>query len=304
MHKKIESSNLDETVLLDDEVGIKTNSRDPYLVIFIGNDSGKRHKLRLGTMSVGRSPQADIILNDKRVSRSHCSITWLDNIITIEDKESRNGTYVDSQKVNHVILTPGVPIQLGNSVMKIEYKNETEIQYEQSLIYKASIDALTRLFNRDHFTSLVLKEIAHDRTHQLPTGIIMIDIDDFKRVNDTYGHGVGDFVLVKIADVIKGEMRTEDLFCRYGGEEFLIFPRGEIETESIFSLCERIRKAVKEFEFRHSEAYVRLTISIGFHLGKPNNGNAKSFLNDLIDKADKALYIAKKKGKNRIECMI
>jgi diguanylate cyclase (GGDEF)-like protein len=302
--RKSEPSNLNETVLLDDEAAIKTNSRDPYLVIFIGKDSGKRHKLKPGTMTVGRCSQADIILDDKRVSRIHCEIKWSDNIVAIEDKNSRNGTYVDSQKVNHATLTPGVTLQLGHSVMKIEYKNEAEIQYEQSLMYKASVDALTGIFNREHFTSLVLKEIAYASRHRLPASIIMIDIDDFKRVNDTHGHGVGDFVLAKVADVIKGEKRAEDLFCRYGGEEFLIFPRGEIETESVFSLCERIRRAVEKFEFHHSDAYVRLTISIGFHLGMPNNGDAKSFLNALIDESDKALYIAKKKGKNRVESMI
>jgi pSer/pThr/pTyr-binding forkhead associated (FHA) protein len=159
--RKSEPSNLNETVLLDDEVAIKTNSRDPYLVIFIGKDSGKRHKLKCGTIIVGSCSQADIILDDKRVSRIHCEIKWSDNIVTIEDKNSRNGTYVDSQKVNHAILTPGVTLQLGHSVMKIEYKNEAEIQYEQSLMYKASIDALTGIFNREHFTSLVLKEIAY-----------------------------------------------------------------------------------------------------------------------------------------------
>jgi diguanylate cyclase (GGDEF)-like protein len=302
--KKSELSNFNETILMDDDTAIEASSRNPYLIIFIGKDSGKRHKLKPGIIAIGRSPQADITIDDERISRIHCEIKWSDGTITIEDKESRNGTYVDSHKVNHTNLTPGVPLQLGHSVMKIEYKNEAELQYEQSIMHSASIDALTGTYNRQHFTSLALKEIAYARRHQLPACIIMIDIDNFKRVNDTYGHGVGDFVLAKIANVIKGEKRAEDLFSRYGGDEFLIFPRGEVEKESIFSECERIRKAIEKLEFRHTDECVRLTISIGFHLDMPDKGDVNSILHDLIDKADHALYFAKENGKNRIEGLI
>ena len=90
-------------------------------------------------------------------------------------------------------------------------------------------------------------------------------------------------------------------FGHYGGEEFIILPRGKIDKENVFNQCEHIRKAVEKFEFCHAEACLRLTISIGFHLDRPNNSAVKSILKDLIDKADKALYLAKEKGKNRIE---
>jgi diguanylate cyclase (GGDEF)-like protein len=302
--KKSEPSNFNETILMDDDQAIEISVRNPYLIIFIGKDSGKCHKIKPGITTVGRSRQADITVDDQRISSIHCEIKWSDGNITIEDKESRNGTYVDSHKIDHAILPPGVPLQLGHSAMKIEFKNEAEIKYEQNLIYSASIDALTGIYNRQHFTSLALREIAYARRHQLPAGIIMIDIDNFKRVNDTYGHGVGDFVLAKIANIIKGEKRAEDLFGRYGGDEFLIFPRGEIDEDSIYSQCERIRKAVEKFEFRHNDEYVRLTISIGFHLDRPNNGDANSILNAFIKKADQALYFAKKNGKNSIESLI
>ena len=289
---------------MDDDTAIETSSRNPYLIIFIGKESGKRHRLKPGITTVGRSAQADITIDDERISRIHCEIKWSDGTITVEDKGSRNGIYVDSQKVNHAILSPGVTLQLGHSAMKIEYKNEAELKHEQSLMYSASIDALTGIYNRQHFTSLALKEIAYARRHQLQAGIIMIDIDDFKQVNDTYGHGVGDFVLAKIADAIREEKRAEDLFGRYGGDEFFIFPRGEIDKESIFSLCERIRKAVEKLELSQNGEFMRPTISIGFHLDRPDNGDVNSILNALIDKADNALYFAKEKGKNRIESMI
>jgi diguanylate cyclase (GGDEF)-like protein len=302
--KKSEFSNLNKTVLIDDDSDIKVSLRHPYLVVFIGNDSGKRHKLKPGTMTIGRSPRADISLDDDRISGIHCLIKWTDDIIAIEDKGSTNGTYVDSQKIGYAHLPPGVAFQIGHSVMKIEYKDESEIRLEENLVHRASIDTLTGIFNRQHFMSLASKEIAYARRHQQAVGIIMIDIDNFKRVNDNYGHLIGDFILAQVSSVIREGKPAEDLFGRYGGEEFIILPRGEIEKEAIFNQCERIRKAVEKFEFCHTNACVRLTISIGFHLDRPNNGAVKSILNDLIDKADRALYFAKEKGKNRIESLI
>jgi diguanylate cyclase (GGDEF)-like protein len=296
-----ELSNLSETLLMDDDADIKASSRGPYLVIFIGKDSGKRHKLKPGTMTVGRSPQADITIDDDRISRVHCAIKWEDDTITIENKGSKNGTYVDSQKISHAHLPPGVSLQLGHSVMKIEYKDETEIRFEESLIHRASIDALTGIFNRQHFINLALKEIAYARRHQQSVAIIMIDIDNLKRINDTYGRTIGDLVLVQLADLISEKNRAEDLLGRYSGKKFIILPRGEVDREGIHRQCERIREAVEKFKFCHSEACVQITISIGFHLEIPDNGKVESLIDDLIDKAEQALYLAKEKDKNQTQ---
>lgn len=300
--QKSELSNLSETLLMDDDADIKASSRDPYLVIFIGKDSGKRHKLKPGTMTIGRSPQADISLDDDRISRIHCAIKWSDGTITIEDKGSKNGTYVDSHKISHAILPPGVPLQLGHSVMKIENKDETEIQYEQSLMHRVSTDALTGIFNRQHFINLASKEIAYARRHHQAVAIIMIDIDNFKCVNDTYGRSIGDLVLVQLADLISEKKRVEDLVGRYDGNKFIILPRGEVDKRNIHRQCERIRDAVEKFKFCHADACVQITASIGYHLNRPlDNGKVESLIDDLIDKAEQALYLAKDKGKNQTQ---
>ena len=229
---------------------------------------------------------------------------WTNDIIAIEDKGSTNGTYVDSQKIGYAHLPPGVAFQIGHSVMKIEYKDESEIRLEESLVHRASFDTLTGIFNRQHFMSLASKEIAYARRHQQAVGIIMIDIDNFKRVNDNYGHLIGDFILAQVSSVISEGKRAEDLFGRYGGEEFIILPRGKIDKENVFNQCEHIRKAVEKFEFCHAEVCLRLTISIGFHLSRPDNGKVESLLNGLIDKADHALYLSKEKGKNRTQTLL
>ena len=302
--KESELINPDRTAIIDVESLIQSDDRRPYLVIYIGSDSGHRHKLNRGFMTIGRSPQADITIEDDRISRIHGVIEWMGDTITIEDKGSTNGTYVDTQKVNRAILPPGVPLQLGHSIMKIEYKSEAEIRSEENLLHRASFDALTGIFNRQHFIKLASMEMTYASRHKLPIGVILMDIDNFKQVNDTYGHQSGDFILAQFANTVVENKRTEDLFARYGGEEFIVLPRGEISKEAMQVQCERIRRAVESFEFCFDETCVRLTISLGFHLMKVEGSDVETILNDLIRKADQALYLAKERGRNRTESLL
>jgi diguanylate cyclase (GGDEF)-like protein len=294
---------LSKTATFDDEAIVLSEDRHPYLVIYIGNDSGCRHKLNSGFMTIGRSPKADITIEDERISRIHCVVELMGHTITIEDKGSTNGTYIEARKISRARLLPGVPLQLGHSIMKIEYKTEAEIRSEKKLLQRASLDALTGIFNRHHFTKLASMEMAYASRHKLPIGVIMMDIDNFKQVNDTYGHQSGDLVLAQLANTVIENKRTEDLFGRYGGDEFIILPRGEISKEGMQVHCERIRKAIEVFEFCFEDIFVRITISLGFHLTKVGSGDTKTMLSDLIRKADQALYLAKERGRNRTESL-
>ena len=301
--KESQNINLSETVTLDDEALVRSEDRHPYLVIYTGNGSGCRHKLNIGLTTIGRSPEADITIEDERISRIHCALEMLGHTITIEDKGSTNGTYVDAQKISRAQLPPGVPLQLGHSIMKIEFKTEAEVRSEKKLLQRASLDALTRVFNRHHFAKLALMEVAYTSRHKLPIGVVLLDIDNFKKVNDTYGHQSGDLVLAQLANTIIESKRTEDLFGRYGGDEFIILPRGEINKEGILMHCERIRKAIEGFEFCFQDTSVRITISLGFHITMVKSSDTEKILSDLISKADQALYLAKRKGRNRTESL-
>jgi len=299
--KERELTNRDKTVIVDRNSLLQADQRHPYLVIYIGNDGGRRHKLHRGTMTIGRSSQADITIEDDRISRIHCILEWMGDTIRIDDKGSTNGIYVDSQAVSHALLSNGIPIQLGHSIMKIEYKNEAEIRAEENILYKASFDSLTGIFNRHHFIKLAGMEIAYAGRHKLPVGIIMMDIDNFKQVNDQYGHLAGDSVLAQFANIVIENKRTEDLFARYGGEEFICMPRGEVDKELMHIQCERIRKAIATSDFRFNDTCIRITASLGFHIKKVERPDVESVLDDMILKADEALYLAKKQGKNRTE---
>jgi len=112
------------------------------------------------------------------------------------------------------------------------------------------------------------EEYSYARRNQLPVGLIMIDLDRFKQVNDTHGHQMGDFVLNKFASVINQLKRKEDIFARYGGEAFVIIPCGEIHRDQVFGFCERIRRAIESSEFRFGDTCIRITASFGFHTCK------------------------------------
>jgi diguanylate cyclase (GGDEF)-like protein len=154
-------------------------------------------------------------------------------------------------------------------------------------------DGLTDLYDHATFKMRLNNELR--RYHRYGDGfsLMMIDIDDFKQLNDTYGHQVGDRVLVSVANALQAEVRETDTVGRYGGEEFAVLvPRTSVEET--LELAERIRAAVEE-EFHGS---LDVTISIGV-AGCPRSGTTAS---DLLERADQALYRAKDAGKNQIGC--
>jgi len=299
--KKKDTIDLNRTILEDTRSFIKDPSMHPYLVVFIGHDSGNRHKLRSGNMTIGRSPEADITIEDEWASRIHCAIEWQGDVFNLEDRDSMNGTYVNTHKIQRIQVPPGVPIQVGHSLLKIEYKDKAELRMEQSLHRNASIDGLTGIFNRQYFMKRAAEELAFASRHLRPLGIIMIDIDHFKLINDTYGHQMGDFVLNRFAGIVNAQKRPEDIFGRYGGEEFIILPRGELSRNDLYLFCERLRQIIETAEFAFGDTRVRITISLGCHQARADRGTRRLSIDEWIAKADEALYLAKDRGRNRTE---
>ncbi len=158
---------------------------------------------------------------------------------------------------------------------------------------KATTCDITGLFNHRYFMNFSKKYMEQANRYNSSFAVAMLDIDDFKNVNDTYGHPVGDKVLSTLGMILSKKVRNCDIIARYGGEEFsLLMP--ETGKEGALTVCERIRKAVEENIF---EDNIRLTISIGLSIFKP--GDQKTIF-EIISEADKALYAAKRKGKNQV----
>jgi diguanylate cyclase (GGDEF)-like protein len=155
----------------------------------------------------------------------------------------------------------------------------------------AITDPLTGIFNRRHFLEIVRINIEKARRHEENCFFIMFDIDRFKQINDTYGHQIGDKVLMDITARIKADIRPYDLFARYGGEEFIIFTSG-ISKEKVCEMTERLRVSLCSRKFEYDE--ISFSSSASFGIAHMNDYN----LDKAIKQSDDALYAAKRNGRN------
>lgn len=160
----------------------------------------------------------------------------------------------------------------------------------------AITDGLTRLFNHRHFYELLEQEFHRTRRYKTQLSMVMIDIDYFKQINDTFGHQVGDDILKAMASVVQRQVRDVDILARYGGEEFaVLLPQTGIRQAGTVS--ERIRQAVENNEFKTPEGNIRLTISLGVAAYPECAVDSQT---ELVQLADAAMYEAKKNGKNKV----
>ncbi len=160
----------------------------------------------------------------------------------------------------------------------------------QSQVYK---DSLTSLYNQKFLTEVVDRKIEEYKRYKTPFSILFIDVDHFKRVNDSLGHVVGSAVLQQVGDLLKGQIRTSDFAFRYGGDEFIIL-LSHTEGEDAVNVAERIRKEVEISEFAVNGLKVRITISIGLAFFPIHADSAE----DIIRIADEAMYYGKHKSRN------
>ena len=159
-----------------------------------------------------------------------------------------------------------------------------------------STDALTGLFNFRHFKTILQTEMDRSKRSGIPTSLVLVDVDHFKEVNDTYGHETGNLALKCLADILRDEVRTTDIVCRYGGEEFaMIFP--ETHLNLAVKVADRIREQVASRPVTIEDGEVMLTVSMGASVYMKTS---VLDLNDFVDSADKYLYEAKQSGRNCI----
>ncbi len=160
-----------------------------------------------------------------------------------------------------------------------------EISHNQNLLHQSKLDELSGLFNRAHIT-----EMLHNI--KSPYSVAMLDIDGFKGINDTYGHIAGDCAIRHVADIIKQELRENDIVARYGGDEYSAVVACSADTA--VSIFERVRRSVQNVPLVRDGLEINMTISIGiYHVRDPETAEV------ILNKADKALYHAKRTGKNR-----
>ena len=161
--------------------------------------------------------------------------------------------------------------------------------------FMSVLDGLTGLYNRRQFEIGIEQEFNRTKRHPSDFSLAILDIDFFKKVNDTYGHQYGDYVLRTVADLMKQSFRKTDLLYRYGGEE-LIMIMPETNIEGALIPVQRLRRMVEEYDFDYNGVKAKVTVSIGLTMNYQNLNSSA----EILKSADEALYKAKESGRNRV----
>ncbi|MDF2606393.1 MAG: pleD [Bacillales bacterium] len=199
----------------------------------------------------------------------------------------------DTNGENRTFFVRAIDIDPLKNEILVVFTDITFLEEENKKIeILANTDPLTKIYNRLKFNVIASEEISRVKSNMGNLSVVLFDIDHFKRVNDNYGHIVGDEVLVKLASVLKDMLRITDTLARWGGEEFIILLTDTNEYDSLV-FCELIRKKIEETIFNNAG---NITCSFGVSSFKENKT-----LENLISEADSALYIAKNSGRNRVE---
>ncbi len=269
-----------------------------YLIVIAGNAVGEMFQVQKDAVSMGRESECDIQIRDVGISRKHAQIFKTpDGEIYVEDLGSTNGTYINGEQIVKKPLNDGDRIQLGRTtILKFSLSDHLEESFQRKMYESAVRDGLTKAYNRQYFDERLASEFSYAYRHFIPLSVIMMDIDHFKKVNDTYGHPVGDVVLRYLVQTIAKTIRNEDMLSRYGGEEFTILARNT-DAQAIITLSERIRVAVDAQAIPVSVGIIKITISGG--CATLDNRNYRR-PEDLVAAADEAMYHAKNSGRNRV----
>jgi diguanylate cyclase (GGDEF)-like protein len=247
--------------------------------------------------TVGRHPTNSLRVDEDSISRFHGRIVKNGDEFVVEDLSSRNGIFVGGKRVTRARLDHDSWLQFGPRVsFRFSLTDVREERLLRKLYESSTRDALTGAYNRLHFEERLRSEVAYATRHRTPVSLLLIDLDHFKRVNDTYGHPAGDAVLKRAAEACMRALRTEDVFARFGGEEFAVVLRG-IELNGAARLGDRLRQAVAGELVEHDGHQIRATLSAGCAslacCVTPSS-------DELIAIADRRLYAAKAQGRNRV----
>jgi len=277
----------------------RSSARDrPCLIVLAGDGVGQMYRIEDEETLIGRTSQAKIRINDDGISRRHARLVHDGNVVRIEDLKSANGTMVNDEPIEgELVLKDGDKVRIGaTTVLKFTYHDDIEESFQQQMYEAALRDGLTKAFNKKYFIDRLDSELAYARRHKAPLSLVMFDVDHFKKVNDTFGHLAGDYVLARLAKIAQGAVRSEDVFARCGGEEFAVICRA-VELDNAVVFAERLRSLVEMSPFDCDGTNVAITISLGVaaypHVAVDN-------ITQLIQAADAALYEAKRRGRNQV----
>jgi two-component system, cell cycle response regulator len=259
---------------------------------------GRRYRITSeAPLEVGRSSEVALSFPEvPSISRRHARLTLVDGEVRLEDLGSRNGTFLnDEPMATSRLLASGDRFQVGTVVFKFLHEEDAENAYHEAIYNLVIRDGLTNVFNRRRFHEEIDREFQRARRYGRPLAVVLLDVDHFKRINDTYGHVSGDTVLRLLAHAVESLLRPEQLVARVGGEEFVVLcPETTLEGAS--TLAERLRVAIETLELTSRGCKIPVTCSFGVAELQPGMRSA----DELYAAADHAMYLAKSAGRNRV----
>lgn len=266
------------------------------LVMIAGPHIGQEIPLEGSPVDVGRE-DCTVTIESDLLSRKHYAIEPAGATYRVRDLGSTNGTFVNNQRIDTHPLAPGDLVKAGGVVFKFMEAGAVEARYHEEMAKRVSTDALTGARNKRYFDEEFGKAVYQAAVKKQPLCLVVLDIDFFKKVNDSYGHAAGDHVLIEVCKLIDSLMRTRDIFARVGGEEFaIILP----DTASAVArgAAEIIRGTVEMSEIAFDGTAIPITLSLGVaELDLANMETADVF----YQRADARLYAAKDGGRNQVK---
>jgi diguanylate cyclase (GGDEF)-like protein len=292
----------DSTIIMQKQKRTDVKKVHAALIIIEGVEISKHFILRRSIYTIGRTNDADIsIKSDPMISRRHAQIELIFDQQTktakylLTDLNSSNHTYVNGQQISKKYLIEGDKIHIGETTLKFVLQDDIDARFHKEIQDRIRYDLLTSLLTKEAFYSALKSELTRCNINELQLSLLMMDIDFFKKVNDTYGHPAGSSVLSEVARLIKDNLRDLDLSARYGGEEFIAFLSETTKTQAL-TIAERIRQFIKNHVFVYNDKIIKITISIGVSQYPEDGGSVK----ELVAKADEALYRCKHTGRNKV----
>jgi two-component system cell cycle response regulator len=285
-----------------------TAQRRPCLILYSGDNTGTRYPLQGPRMTLGRSPECDVCLENLGISRRHAELREVGDTVTLYDLGSSNGTHLNEQRIQAPVeLKDGDVVRLGSAVLKFYERQSLDALLHDRIYRLATVDSGTEVYTKKYLLEALEREVKLARRTGRPLSVMCLDLDNFKSVNDRFGHNAGDLVLRSTAAAAQERLRGSDILGRMGGEEFaVVLP--DTELQAAIELAEKVRTAVsaRSFELTAPKSGQadppagpvkhKQTVSIGVTQLTQHTLDVR----DLLGAADAMLYAAKRNGRNRV----
>ncbi len=293
LESQIEEKTLELRSILDSQENMilvmdtdRLSSVNKTLLDFIGVQTIEEYKEKYPSI-------CNMFTQDDNYFHSIDDSTWIENI-SVLDSINRM-VKIKNKKNEDRIFQVNIKTFFYNTIhYVVSFTDITELkQYTHELKYQATHDNLTKLYNRQKLNDDFNKEILREERYKHGLSLIMIDIDDFKQINDTYGHDVGDVVLKEISNIILKFTRKTDIASRWGGEEFMIL-LPETTLKNSMTIAETLRSNIEKYKFDKIDGNITISLGVAvFQIGVDNKDT-------IVKNVDLALYEAKNSGKNRV----